>query len=260
MMLPATINEVLSSLDAIIADCRQRNSRVGYFAVLYRQMTLAVKNGMTNKAFEDAARMEKFDVIFANRYISAWDAYKNKKPCSNSWCAAFDACDTGNLIVLQHLLLGINTHINLDLSIAAAECCPGDSIKGLEKDFNKINEVIAVLSNNIQEKLSQIWFPLRFLTKISNKREEAVLNFSISAARKAAWANALLLAYEDAHTKTQHIKLIDDNVFLIAQRVIKPGFFVSFLLKPVLMMESKDVKGLIDVLQKEDAKAMLIAK
>jgi hypothetical protein len=257
-MLPTTIDEVLNNLDAIIADSHQRNSRIGYFAVLYRQMTLAVKNGMINKAFEDAARMEKLDVIFANRYITAWDAYKNKKPCSNSWCAVFDACDTGNLIVLQHLILGINTHINLDLAIAAAECCPGDSIKGLENDFNKINEVIAVLSNNIQEKLCQIWFPLRLLTKISNNREDAVLNFSIGIARKTAWANALLLAYEDSHAKTQHIKLVDDKVLLIANRIIKPGFFVTFLLKFVLMMESKDVKGIINTLQKEDAKAASI--
>lgn len=258
MTLPTTVDEVLISLDSIINDCRNRDSRAGYFAVLYRQMTLAVKIGMINGAFEDARRMERLDVIFANRYISAWHAYNSKQPCSNSWCAAFDACNTTNLIVLQHLILGINTHINLDLGIAAAECCPGDSIGELENDFNKINDVIAELSNNIQEKLSQIWFPLRLLTKISNNREDAILNFSIGIARKAAWTNALLLAYQSSPDKEQHIKLMDDKVLLLANRIVSPGFWVSFILKPVLWMESKSVKNIIDILRKEDTKAARI--
>jgi hypothetical protein len=41
--------------------------------------------------------------------------------------------------------MGINTHINLDLAIAAALTSPGTAIYSLEKDFNKINDVISSL-------------------------------------------------------------------------------------------------------------------
>jgi hypothetical protein len=86
--------------------------------------------------------MEQLDIIFASRYFEAWDCYINHQNCSRAWQAVFKATEDSNLIVLQHLLLGINTHINLDLAIAAADCCPGDTIYDLQTDFIKINDII----------------------------------------------------------------------------------------------------------------------
>lgn len=194
--------------------------------------------------------MEQLDVVFANRYLQAWEAYVNKQKCSNAWCAAFDACDNTKAIVLQHLILGINTHINLDLGIAAAETCPGDKIYDLQHDFEKINDVIESLTEAVQETLCKIWFPLRMLGKISNGRHEAVLNFSIDSARKASWANAVALALVQGEARSNYINMIDNTVTKIAGRVLNPGFGVSFLLSPVRMMEDKKVSNIIDVLNK----------
>lgn len=175
MIVANSIDEVITHLDIVIAWSTVNQSRVGYFATLYRRMTIAVQLGIHNNVFADGKRMERLDVIFANRYLQAWEAYINKKPCSTAWCKAFDSCSANNLIVLQHLLIGINTHINLDLAIAAAQTCPGNQIYSLQGDFEKINDVIALTSQDVQNTLCNIWFPLRMLQKISNKREEAVL-------------------------------------------------------------------------------------
>ena len=43
MALANTIDDVIGILDEIIADCRSRGDRLGYFAALYRQVTLKVK-------------------------------------------------------------------------------------------------------------------------------------------------------------------------------------------------------------------------
>src|SRR5215218_1195068 len=110
-----SILEVISRLEEIIEWCRKHNSRMGYFAVLYQRMTAAVLAGIERKTFTDGARMQRLDTIFANRYIRAWNAFINKKPCTKSWTKTFEACSNENLTVIQHLLLGINTHINLDL-------------------------------------------------------------------------------------------------------------------------------------------------
>jgi hypothetical protein len=69
-----TIDEVIARLDDIIADCKQRQSRIGYFAALYRRMTVEVQTGIAQKNFEDGNRMEQLDVIFANRYLQAYAA------------------------------------------------------------------------------------------------------------------------------------------------------------------------------------------
>ena len=66
-----TIDEVISALDDILAISKVKKSRAGYFAALYRKVTLAVKNGIASGIYEDGKRMEKLDVIFANRYLAA---------------------------------------------------------------------------------------------------------------------------------------------------------------------------------------------
>ena len=244
-----TIQEVVSKLDNII-DWRLTNqSRIGYFATLYRRMTVAVQQGIINNIFQDGKRMEQLDVDFANRYFFAWNAYSNKQPCSSAWTLAFDACENSGLICLQHLILGINTHINLDLCIAAAECCPGDKIYGLESDFNTINAVIATQSQLVQNTLCKVWFPLTALNDIANNQEKAVLNFSIDTARSCSWANAIALAQTNDQTKNGLISQIDKTVVEIGGKVINPGFWINFILKPVRLMESSDVSKIITLLK-----------
>ena len=249
MKQATTISEVISQLDEIIAWSIHNNNRIGYFATLYRRMTASIQRGILNNSFEDGKRMETLDVSFANRYFTAWEAYTNKKPCSDAWCAAFDACENGNLIVLQHLILGINTHINMDLCMATAECCPGDKIYALKNDFNKINELIAGESQLVQNTLCKIWFPLRFLNDIAGNQEKAVLNFSIGTARTCSWANAIALAQVEGELKNNLINEIEKLVINLSKKIINPGFWVSFALKPVRLMESKNVGHIIGLLK-----------
>jgi len=249
MQPAATIDEVINQLNLVIQHSKQSNSRIGYFATLYKRMTLAVNQGIKNGSFEDGPRMEKLDVIFANRYLSAWNAYINKQPCPNAWCRAFDASKQSNLTVLQHLLLGINTHINLDLCIAAAETSPQKAIYSLQNDFNKINQVIAAESQKVQIILERIWPPLKLLAHICNNKEQAVINFSIDIARKVSWENAVLLATADDAFEKQLLNRIENSVVEIGGRIISPGFMLSLLLKPVNWMENKSVAKLIDVLE-----------
>lgn len=244
-----TIEEVISQLDHIIEWSITNKSRIGYFATLYRRMTVAVQQGIINNIFQDGKRMEQLDVGFANRYFVAWDSYTNKQPCTGAWQLAFDACENSDLICLQHLILGINTHINLDLCIATAACCPGDKIYDLESDFNKINAVIATQAQLVQDTLCKVWFPLKMLNDIANNQEKAVLNFSIDTARTCSWANAVALALTSDQLKNQLISQIDHTVIEVGKKVINPGFWVNLTLKPVLLMESKDVGNIIGLLK-----------
>lgn len=56
-----TIIDIINRLDQIIEECKVQKNRVGYFAVLYRQVTIRIKNGIDRKEFEDNPRMEKLD-------------------------------------------------------------------------------------------------------------------------------------------------------------------------------------------------------
>ena len=248
MINATTIDEVIVHLDNIIAVCKQQQSRIGYFACLYRKMTLAVKQGIADNIFANGSRMELLDVNFANRYLQAWEANSKKERCTRSWSAVFASSATNSLIVLQHLVLGINTHINLDLAIAAAQTCPGNQVFDLEADFNKINDIIGSLMQNVQDDLTAVWPPLKLITAIANHQQDAILNFSITTARKASWANALALAALPQPAVANYIDAMDNTVAELAKRIIHPGFTMRMLLSPVLKMEHGSVNDIIDML------------
>src|SRR5829696_9607757 len=130
--MPAhTIDEIIEHLDDLIAHARRAKNRLGYFAALYRNVTIKVKEGILAGSFEDAARMERLDVAFANRYLDALERYRRGEEPGKCWRTTFRAAESWHPIVLQHLLLGINAHINLDLGVAAAQTSLGAQLVGM---------------------------------------------------------------------------------------------------------------------------------
>lgn len=77
-----TIDQVIGKLAEIIDWSRTTKSRLGYFAALYRRVTIKVKEGIAESFFDDGERM---DVIFANRYLVAVEAYRNNAQHTLTW-------------------------------------------------------------------------------------------------------------------------------------------------------------------------------
>lgn len=247
-MQARTIDEVIQLLDGIIADCSAKASRMGYFASLYRKMTLGVQEGIHKGIFDDGPRMEQLDVVFANRYLDAYHRYTTGLAPTRSWQTAFTAAQSDKLTVLQHLLLGINAHINLDLGIAAATVSTASTIAGMLPDYNRINDTISGLLGVVQNSLSQIAFPMYFIKQIDPRTTSTVLNFSIGKAREMAWHNALMLSEAGPQGIPQVIAVTDDVVSKVAANIQSPGKWISLLLGWVRWTERKDIAGNIGFL------------
>ena len=232
-----TIDEVIDILQNIIQQSIQEQSTKGYFAVLYRKVTQKVKEGIANGMFEDGDRMEQLDVVFANRYIEAYYLYQSNLLTSKSWEIAFKESDNSGLIVLQHLLLGMNAHINLDLGIAAAQICPKEAISGLENDFNTINTILSSLVADVERDLSEIWPTLGWILKKINGVDSFLIDFSMKQARDGAWEFALLLAPLDAIAFEEAIVCRDFSITKIAQYVYDLGWFPSLVFKFIRLFE-----------------------
>ena len=151
-----TIEQVISELDKIIYESEITKNPMGYFAVLYRIVTVKVKKGIENNLFDDGLRMEQLGIIFAKRYLDAYYSWQKNEPVTKSWQKAFELSTGYWPIVLQHLLIGMNAHINLDLGIAAAEVSRNKNLNDLENDFNKINEILSSLVYKVQNDLAAI--------------------------------------------------------------------------------------------------------
>lgn len=249
-MRAQTIDDVITILDDIIHETKKANSPLGYFAALYRRVTIEVKSKLGTGYFDDDHRMENLDVVFANRYLDAYFDYnKNNKAISNSWKITFEKSSDDQLIVLQHLLLGMNAHINLDLGIAAAEISTSDNITSLQNDFNRINDILASLVNEVQENLTNIWPILKWLLKKLNGSEDFIVDFSMKIARDGAWQFANNYANTPQAQRTEIIELRDDDILKVANFVTNQNFFVRFLLRIVRWTEVGTVSQKIESLR-----------
>ncbi len=225
-----TIDEVIGILEDIIQESIDKNNPLGYFAALYQQVTIKVKEGIEKQLFEDCTRIEKMDIIFALRYINAYQSWKNNQSVTQSWEKAFKMAEKNNPVVLQYLLMGMNAHINLDLGIAAAEISEGFNISDLQTDFNKINEILSEQVNDIQIKLVSIW-PL--LGKILDKTglvDNLIVDFSMELARSGAWKFATEIALLSIDDKNIGIQNRDIKVAAKTRIITTPGFGAKIIL------------------------------
>lgn len=244
-----TIEEVLKKLDEIILWSKANRSPVGYFACTYRIMTAQVLKGIQQKKFEDNPRMTIMDVAFASRYLDAWENYSKGRKCSYSWYLAFEATKNKDLLILQHIFLGMNAHINLDLGISAASIMPYRKINPLKTDFERINSVISSINQNVQDSLNKICYPVNLIDKLSNGKDNAVLDFAISKARDTSWATAVISSNTPNFLKDSVINIVDYAAAKVASQILNPKLLSSSLAKELKKCESNDVVKNIEILE-----------
>ncbi len=241
----STIDQVIAALDEIISSAEQNNDPLGYFAVLYRRVTIKVKEGITEGFFDNGPRMEQLDVVFAKRYLDAYYAYHNNQPVTQSWQVAFNLSKNYWPIVMQHLLIGINAHINLDLGIAAAEISKGKDIHALEEDFNKINTILSALVDEVQTNLTYIWSPLRWFLAKTGKLDDHLVDFSMKIARNGAWKFATEMADQENKDREDMIRVRDEKVARKAKIIMRPTWWISLILSIIRLTEKGTVRNKI---------------
>jgi Family of unknown function (DUF5995) len=247
-----TIEEVIEALDGIIARAIEERSRVGYFAAVYRKVTTKIAEGIATGFFDDGERMERLDIVFADRYLAALDDFQTGGAATSSWMTAFEATSSARPLVLQHLLVGINAHINLDLGIAAAATAPGDALSDLRRDFDRINEIIASLIAGVAHDIAEVSPWIGLLDRIGGRHDDEIIRFSIEVARTEAWRFAVELAPLTPEHWAGPIGARDARIARLARTVLNPGWLSAGLLV-IRARESNDVRRNIEVLNRVPA-------
>lgn len=252
-----TIDEVIERLDEIIDWAIGEESRIGFFTALYRKVTLKVKEGIQIGRFDNGPLIERLDVIFANRYLDALSSFLQGEQASKCWMVAFEAAGTFRPIILQHLLLGINAHINFDLGIATARTAPGSKITSIKRDFDEINKILAGLMLEVENEINQVSPWINFLDHIDPSLDRAIINFSLDKAREAAWNNAVQLASISPQKWGPMLDLLDHKATALGKLVRNPpGLIFKLGLFLIRMRESNDVVEVIEVLNETPTEAV----
>jgi hypothetical protein len=246
--VPETIDDVIAALDDVVERSRRAGDRLGFFAALYRGVTREVRDRVAAKGFEDGERMQRLDVIFARRYLDALAAYRAGEPMTRAWRAAFDAAPIGSLLVLQHLMLGMNAHINLDLGIAAAQASPGAELSALRRDFDAINAILAAMIDEVQDRIARVSPWMTLIDRVGFRDDEAICSFCIDRARDVAWRSATVLAPLAPGPRDAAIVAMDATVALLALPIRTPPPLTRATLLAVRARESSDVARVIDAM------------
>jgi hypothetical protein len=235
-------------LGAIVAAARDRGERLGLFASLYRRPTIRVRDGLQQGRFEDAERMERLDVLFANRYLEAYAQHRAGRLPPEAWRLAFTRAAEPDHLVLQHLMLGMNAHINLDLGIAACATCPGPDLVALERDFFEINRVLAEMVDVVQADLAEVSPLLGWIDRLGGRADELLVQAFLARSRAAAWQRALRLASLDGDDHDAAVRRFDRFTTRLGRRLCPPAPRQPAWVRVVREREATDLAAIYDVL------------
>ncbi|MGD9703567.1 MAG: DUF5995 family protein [Acidimicrobiia bacterium] len=243
-----TFEATVHALEAAMADCSARDDRAGYFAAMYLAVTRTVQARAAAGRFDDPARMERFVAHFAGRYLDAYDGWRAGRPIAASWTIAFRTSRRWRPIALQHLLLGMNAHINLDLGVTAAEFAGVDGLATVRRDFDAINHVLADLVDACQSAVGTVSPWIDLADRVSGPGDEAIVRFSLVAARRQAWRAAERLAELQGADRDRAATEIDEAAARIGRCVCNPGLRGNLVLLIVRMRERARPREVIRIL------------
>ncbi|SHM56382.1 hypothetical protein SAMN05444266_10918 [Chitinophaga jiangningensis] len=246
-MTATTLEEVIAKLEDIISQTHKSGDRSGYFAALYYKVTVKVKEGIAAGQFGDGVNIARLDVQFANRYFQAYDSWQQGKPVTKSWEIAFTAANRRSCIILQHLLVGMNAHINLDLGIAACEVSDGDLDK-LRVDYNNINLILSSLTYGVISQLNLLSPFMSILGFRGTKSNSMLVQFSLGNARDGSWCFAEELALLQGEKYEEFIVRRDEEIAELGGSLVKNSGFLKIGVWLIHLFENKNVRYVIEVL------------
>jgi Family of unknown function (DUF5995) len=114
---PGPLVEVIQRIQKI-RDGLDPHDGLAYFNSMYLQVTELMDQGPVEGFFEDAAFVERLDVVFADLYFHSFEATQAGRTPDPSWKPLYDARSNGVVWPIQFAFAGMNAHINHDLPLA----------------------------------------------------------------------------------------------------------------------------------------------
>jgi len=168
---------------------------LGCYAMMTENMLRAVGQGR----FRDGEWVEALLHRFADYYFDALACCECGDPAApEAWRRVHDACTTRRMHVLQHLLLGVNAHINYDLVLTLYDVLheewPSLDAEGRARrlqDHLMVNQVIAETVDRVQDDVVERHDPLmRWVDTLLGRLDERFLAALITSWRHEVWEHA----------------------------------------------------------------------
>jgi hypothetical protein len=236
----------IPELHELIDWSRSTGSRMGYFAVLYLHVGHAVDRALAAGKFQHPDALRRLSAAFFLRYRMAFDDFRAGRAATAPWEASFKAADDNDLCVLEHLMLGVNAHINFDLAIAVADSIPPAQLAEFRADFEYMNTILGTLVDGMAADLATVFAPLRIINKLFRREDDLVVDFSMRVAREKSWQHVLSLSALAGPEREQAITLLERQATALATLVMQRRSPTRWLMSAIRDDEHGTVAQIID--------------
>jgi hypothetical protein len=236
---------VVRRIDDIVAWSLHRRSRVGYFASLYWHVATTLARAAHAGGFTNPERIDQLNHAFFGRYLEAVGSFRRGEPTTEAWAVAFAATARDDLLIVQHLLLGANAHIDLDLAIGVAETVPAEELEGFRPDFMRMNGLLCSLIDGTCRDVTRAWPLLRVISRVAGREDDALLGFGLRAARRSAWDKAQRLAAAPASERPGMIAAMDAETAALGRDIADRKPLAEALVRIAALGQQRDVDVVI---------------
>ena len=222
---------------------RTQNDRRAPFATLYSKITSAVRQAILAGTFEDGPWVRTYLASFAELYRVAFVGYIDGRQgdVPASWRISFDTARARKELIVQDLSLGVNAHVDRDLSHALVRASIG--AKGPVRDARRhdhfaVNDVlhaqldaaVTTIAEDFAPGLGKAPAELRALL-------EAAYFDALVVGRQKAWDDAVLLTDSPSFGRF----LVSEEIELSSEALAKAILLPS--LDPALFAALKALEG-----------------
>ena len=249
---PATIDDVINTLDRILEWSIAAPSTIGYFAAIYKRVTVAIRQASRNGEFANGPLIEELDVAFAQRYFTALNGFfypNDYPPVTLPWEVAFLGGVSRKATMLQHMMAGLNAHITFDLGVALVKVAP-TALNDIEGDYHRVNALLCSQIPGMLGLVGTLSPEVKLIRRVF-PGEVFVLKRMLTKLRESAWLFAIHMAMHPDKERERRINQSSWTAAMGAWYLHPPPRLapVPVLVRRISRRESRDIATNLIALQ-----------
>ena len=214
-------NSVVDKMMGIVKRFEANKDNRTIFLHCYSMMTANMLVAIEENKFHDSQWIGQLLNRFAEYYFNALTCYDCGEETPMVWKEVYKAAATKKLHVIQHLLLGVNSHINYDLVLTLYDMLspewPGLSDEMRVKRYQDhclVNLIIGETIDKVQDEVVEKYSPaMDLIDKLMGRLDEFLLLKLITEWRDTVWDHTQkLLVLESEVDRRKYILELEKKV------------------------------------------------
>jgi hypothetical protein len=213
--------DVIEKMMATARELEANQDNRTIFLYCYSMMTSNMLVAIEEQRFHDNEWVERLLHRFADYYFDALTCYECGDETPAVWQEVHRVSLTKRLHVIQHLLLGVNAHINYDLVLTLYdmlapewESLSPEMRQHRYEDHCLVNTIIGDTIDKVQDEVVEKYSPaMNVVDQLMGRLDEMLLLKLITEWRESVWENTQeLLAQEGLEARQRYILDVEKKV------------------------------------------------